>query len=532
MSVLLFVNCSDRISQLPDDILVYVLSFLSLKEAARTSVLSSRWINLSKHNPRLVFDAHSLPDRIAKQKGVAVVVKWRKYVKWVNCILRSHRAATLKEFAVFYELNRLARNDITRWLEFAFARNVETLELDLSRNSDYFGYRHEHYVFPEEYFLNGSIDFKSLKVLSLRSVEVTDGAVEFFLRNCPLLEELAVEDSYKISNLEVCGRSLCAKKRYQHSDVDRISQLPDDILVTIVSSFLSLKEAARTSVLSSRWINLWKHIPCLNFDAEQKRLWDEKSAKELLGEERRKYVEWVNSVLTSHKEATLNEYRISFDLCRSTGEPVNRWLEFAFSRRVRILELDLSPTIMNWRPWSKTYAFPEELLTRTSGGASILEPASCIDFKSLKALSMRFVNVSGEAIEFFLRTCPFLEKLVVHNASELSNLEVCGSSLDLKHLELQSCHNLTSIKVSAPNLTSLTLPNVKGLLLENVPMLVEVSVSCVLFMSLSDCDVVYSIYSGIALKDNVKNHTIRIWYTYPSVRLSFERLHVTSFSIN
>ncbi|XP_012831760.1 PREDICTED: F-box/LRR-repeat protein At3g58900-like [Erythranthe guttata] len=211
MSVLLFVNCSDRISQLPDDILVYVLSFLSLKEAARTSVLSSRWINLSKHNPRLVFDAHSLPDRIAKQKGVAVVVKWRKYVKWVNCILRSHRAATLKEFAVFYELNRLARNDITRWLEFAFARNVETLELDLSRNSDYFGYRHEHYVFPEEYFLNGSIDFKSLKVLSLRSVEVTDGAVEFFLRNCPLLEELAVEDSYKISNLEVCGRSLVLK---------------------------------------------------------------------------------------------------------------------------------------------------------------------------------------------------------------------------------------------------------------------------------------------------------------------------------
>ncbi|KAL8039236.1 hypothetical protein ABFX02_10G021900 [Erythranthe guttata] len=271
----------------------------------------------------------------------------------------------------------------------------------------------------------------------------------------------------------------CAKKRYQHSDVDRISQLPDDILVTIVSSFLSLKEAARTSVLSSRWINLWKHIPCLNFDAEQKRLWDEESAKKLLDEERRKYVEWVNSVLKSHKAATLKEYRISFDLCRSTGEPVNRWLEFAFSRRVQILELDLSPTIMNWRPWSKTYAFPEELLTRTSGGASILEPASCIDFKSLKALSMRFVNVSGEAIEFFLRTCPFLEKLVVHNASELSNLEVCGSSLALKHLELQSCHNLTSIKVSAPNLTSLTLPNVKGLLLENVPMLVEVSVSCV-----------------------------------------------------
>ncbi|KAK6269745.1 hypothetical protein POUND7_006850 [Theobroma cacao] len=46
---------------------------------------------------------------------------------------------------------------------------------------------------------------------------------------------------------------------------DRISSLPDDVLVHILS-FIPTKEAVRTSVLSTRWKNLWISLPNLTFE--------------------------------------------------------------------------------------------------------------------------------------------------------------------------------------------------------------------------------------------------------------------------
>ncbi|KAL9153002.1 hypothetical protein ABFS82_10G020200 [Erythranthe guttata] len=256
----------------------------------------------------------------------------------------------------------------------------------------------------------------------------------------------------------------CGKRCYV--DNDRISQLPDAILVTILS-FLSMKEAARTSVLSSRWINLWKDFPRLDFDAESALL---KIARdyELHGEESGKYVEWVNRVIQSHKATTLKEFRVCFDLSRSVKNSITQWLEFALSRHVEKLELDFKTKFENSGCEDTHYNFPEKFLKHPSQSSSI-------NFKSLKALSLKCVNVTGEAIEFFLRNCPSLEKLVVTYTSKLSNLEVCGPSLALKHLDLRFCFRLKSVKVSAPNLISLTVPKVEGLLLENVPALVELS---------------------------------------------------------
>jgi len=46
---------------------------------------------------------------------------------------------------------------------------------------------------------------------------------------------------------------------------DRISKLPDDVLVMILAS-LSTEDALKTSVLSTRWKNVWKQVPYLHFD--------------------------------------------------------------------------------------------------------------------------------------------------------------------------------------------------------------------------------------------------------------------------
>ncbi|KAL7136338.1 hypothetical protein ABFS83_10G023300 [Erythranthe nasuta] len=248
---------------------------------------------------------------------------------------------------------------------------------------------------------------------------------------------------------------------------DRISQLPDDILVTILS-YLSTKEAARTSVLSPRSVNLWKHITSsLDFraDAALARI---RENYDLCSEERQKFVEWVNRVLRSHKSVTLQEFRVCFDLGLTSQEAITPWLEFAFTRHVQKLDLDFSVKVKNKTSPRTHYTLPEEFLTRRTSGGN-----SCIDFKSLKELSLKCVNLTSEAIEFFLHNCPLLEKLVVHYTNKISNLEVCGPSLVLKHLELMHCSYLKSVKVSAPNLISLIGPNIEVLSLENVPMLKE-----------------------------------------------------------
>ncbi|EYU33421.1 hypothetical protein MIMGU_mgv1a019232mg, partial [Erythranthe guttata] len=226
----------------------------------------------------------------------------------------------------------------------------------------------------------------------------------------------------------------CAEIVY--GDDDRISRLPDDILVDILS-LLSLKEAVCTSVLSSRWHNLWKHIYRLNFDPHVSLQKGTQQGFESCKEKRKKKFQ----------------------------KDVNRWINFAIVRHVQRLELDLTTGD------SSRYncSLPQELLTKNT--------SSEIDFKPLKVLCLKSVDVTEEDIKFFQSKCPMLEELVVDRSLKLLNVEVCGGPfLVLKHLELTRCYNLKSVKVCAPNLTSLTLQKVECLLLENVPRLVEVSV--------------------------------------------------------
>ncbi|KAL3504398.1 hypothetical protein ACH5RR_034239 [Cinchona calisaya] len=154
------------------------------------------------------------------------------------------------------------------------------------------------------------------------------------------------------------GLRKCSK-REQLPD-DHISQLPHEILVHILS-FLTLKEAARTSVLSKLWKNLWTYSVRLDFSdySASKRIASLKAAqyKSLRERERCKFVEWVNKVLQSHKALALDEFRVHFDLKRSSKEAINQWLQFVSARKVQRLEVDLSGHDNFGCPSPKTYAF-------------------------------------------------------------------------------------------------------------------------------------------------------------------------------
>ncbi|KAL3503236.1 hypothetical protein ACH5RR_037685 [Cinchona calisaya] len=218
------------------------------------------------------------------------------------------------------------------------------------------------------------------------------------------------------------------------SDVS--SKIPDDILIDILSR-LSMKEAARTSVLSHNWQNLWKlYSGCLDFD-------DLGISKKLLykGErdfhaERTRYVEWVNQVLVSHQAPSIQQFRAHFDLDKDHSSVIESWIQFAAAKRVRRLELDLSPLFFEVKELEEIYNLPIQLLGE-------------LNLKLLTSLRLNAVNVSEEHVLGFLSECPLLEELSITGAPSLRKLKVVGGgNLKLKHLEIMGCLKLARLEVS------------------------------------------------------------------------------------
>ncbi|PRQ41689.1 putative F-box domain, FBD domain, leucine-rich repeat domain, L domain-containing protein [Rosa chinensis] len=259
--------------------------------------------------------------------------------------------------------------------------------------------------------------------------------------------------------------------------VDRVSALPDDILVSLVSR-LPLKEAVATSVLSRRWQNVGLSTMNLRFDAVDGSTdnnfrhypWKLKEAIEYW--KRWKYIDWVNRVVQQYRGKHIEEFRISLPLDSRFSSSINEWIQFAMEKSVERLELDFDLAVSTR---FEDYTFPHKLL-----GICFPSLGCCgynIGFKSLKVLQIRHVGVTGEVLEYFLSNCPLLERLSVTCAKGLVNLRVVGSSIALKYLVIQNCHNLESIEIRDVNIVSFIYCGYRSTNISNVPLLSEVTVS-------------------------------------------------------
>lgn len=123
--------------------------------------------------------------------------------------------------------------------------------------------------------------------------------------------------------------------------MDFISRLPNDILVYLLS-FVEIKTAARTSLLSKRWRHVWTYLTHLNFDISE-------NFKDLILEHRnpdtsklQKYLKWVNQAIIANLTTNLNIFRIHCAVYGSYAADIHKWIQFALSKNVCNLELNLS----------------------------------------------------------------------------------------------------------------------------------------------------------------------------------------------
>ncbi|XP_058073165.1 putative FBD-associated F-box protein At1g61330 [Magnolia sinica] len=210
---------NDRISELPDAVLHYILSMMPMKFIVRTSILSRRWRDLWKpiwaYSTSLDFGAEFTTGQTREA-----------FVATVNLYLQLHKGKEIQMLRFSFIPCNLP--DAEKWIEFAVAKRVKELHIDFGQTIYFIAFKPEPYELLNSIFNCDSItylnlsrcdfclplDFKGytyLKKLHLSFVRVTDALFESMLANCPLLEELSLRDCRRLTRVKVSAPDLPLK---------------------------------------------------------------------------------------------------------------------------------------------------------------------------------------------------------------------------------------------------------------------------------------------------------------------------------
>jgi hypothetical protein len=265
----------DRISELPDEILSYILTMLSIQDLLKTSVLSKRWCKLWGLRKDLYFDIHNVlgteKELLEKDYLVDVTVNSRisrtyrcvnldltlkEFIKRVDQFLNNFPGTAIDTFFVNFELDCEQSNTVDQWINFAIVRGVERINLLFGgRPYENFTSQNELYKFDFGLFSDTNAStlkhlhlenclvchptnrdltpFKHLRSLSLLSVKVDEIFIESLLSYCRLLQELCLDGcEFKSSTPKIVSSSLyhlnvsrCYKRSKKYNNAIKFMKL-------------------------------------------------------------------------------------------------------------------------------------------------------------------------------------------------------------------------------------------------------------------------------------------------------------------
>ncbi|CAJ2648319.1 unnamed protein product [Trifolium pratense] len=224
---------------------------------------------------------------------------------------------------------------------------------------------------------------------------------------------------------------------------DLISELPESIIEIILIK-LPIRDALRTSILSSKWKHKWSSITHLVFDEKSVPIcYDQQALQESV-------VKFISRVLFLH-QGPVHKFEITHFFLQSCPE-IDQWILFLSRKDIQDLTLELGNDEYFRMP---SCLFTCQKLTRLNLSCCELDlPHSFKGFPCLNSLSFNRVFTPPEAIERLISSCPRLEKF-----------------------SLIWCDSL-ALTIRAPQLKYLFLKGeFKDLCLVDTPLLVELSVS-------------------------------------------------------
>ncbi|KAF3574483.1 hypothetical protein F2Q69_00059909 [Brassica cretica] len=195
---------------------------------------------------------------------------------------------------------------------------------------------------------------------------------------------------------------------------DRISQLPDDLLLKVLS-FLPTKVAVSASILSKRWEFLWMWLPKLEYDDS-----------EYSEEERYKLHSFIDLSLPLHKAPVIESLRLNFDVCNRFdpiySDDIEKWVLTAVSRCVHELSVTLASMHYELAGLLSSLFTCKSLVLLELTGKIFVNVPRMVFLPSLKFLILRRMFYSNaKSLHQLLSHCPVLEDLVVEHNKDDNN---------------------------------------------------------------------------------------------------------------
>ncbi|XP_074270779.1 putative F-box/LRR-repeat protein At5g02930 [Silene latifolia] len=260
------------------------------------------------------------------------------------------------------------------------------------------------------------------------------------------------------------------------SDRDRLSELPDDVVVRILAC-MPIIDAVRT-VLLRRFGNLWTLIPTLNIDMIE---YQKTSTTNQL----RWFCYFVRHVLMLHQSLSIDGFyvRVKFYSDAQRDEvagDIRMLFRFAFSKQAKEIRLtdesNYDPTYITIFP-----RFASEFLVTLNLDYCRIEGEIQVKLGSLKKLSLNHVSMTDENFQSFISGCPSLQNLVIVNVFSLTkaflhvpnidnirqvltlslnflNLKTLYLRFDIRHLDITDIPSIRDIYIKYLNLSTRNNP--------------------------------------------------------------------------
>ncbi|CAL5004200.1 unnamed protein product [Urochloa decumbens] len=231
--------------------------------------------------------------------------------------------------------------------------------------------------------------------------------------------------------------------------------LPEEIQ-PLVLSLLSLKEAARTSLVSRSWRKLWTRYPNLCFDGSKDGSTDTDSVKI----ERAKFIETVDSIIQQHSGMGLEKFSVRCSLPMDSSDVLNRWICFATASKAKTIDVNLCPKGNYVVLIKQVHYFPLEALGAQDRpfiqclfltSVSIKLHSDMPGFTKLRSLHLHCIQIVGD-LSGLLLSGSILEDLELIACSGVSDLNIPRQLDKLRHL-LISNMRIQMVEFHVPNLS-------------------------------------------------------------------------------
>ncbi|CAH2069760.1 unnamed protein product [Thlaspi arvense] len=216
--------------------------------------------------------------------------------------------------------------------------------------------------------------------------------------------------------------------------MDRRSQLPDELLLTILS-FLPMTDVVGTRVLSQRWKFLWEMVPRLSYDYYKQNLSHEE------------FLRFVDRSLFLHDAPVIEALHFKLGGVPDSKD-IRVWIRAAEELAVRELIIKIVTCRRRVELPRSLYRSCRMLVTlKLSNVVLVDDVASPVSFPSLKKLSLKSIKYPNDVfVDKLLSGCPVLQDLVVEKCPGDNVPILSVRILHLKSLALSTSEDRAKAK--------------------------------------------------------------------------------------